>query len=145
MSDIKRVNINGSASIINPDYDAKLNHTDASLFTTDALKYIAGYNPANGINMQNAVDVLAKKQAITPYVKDYSDSDLDIKDENGYVLSKFNHTEYVVLQAKKSMKTCLKTMISCYFSKQILLIIALFPLASMIHTRKWESHTTKKY
>ena len=90
MSDIKRINVNSNKATINPDYDAKLNYTDASLFTTDALKNIAGYKPANGINMQNADDDLAKKQAITPYVKDYSDSDLDIKDENGYVLTKFN-------------------------------------------------------
>ena len=97
MSDIKRVNVNGSGSIINPDYDAKLNHTDASLFTAGALSKIAGYNPANGINMQNAVDVLAKKQAITPYVKDYSDSDLSISDESGYVLARFNNGHFQTL------------------------------------------------
>jgi len=102
MSDIKRINVNSNKATINPDYDAKLNHTDASLFTADALKYIAGYNPANGINMQNAVDVLAKKhsnlESKAAYILDsYSDSDLDISDEEENVLARFSEGHFQTL------------------------------------------------
>jgi len=107
MSDIKRINVNSNKATINPDYDAKLNHTDASLFTADALKHIAGYNPSNGINIQNAVDVLAKKhsslESKAAYISDsYTDSDLDLTDESGYVLARFNKGHFQTLNFDSS-------------------------------------------
>ncbi len=107
MSDIKKINVNSNKAIINPDYDAKLNHTDASLFTADALKHIAGYNPANGINMQNAIDVLAQKHSNlefkAAYIKNsYSDSDLDISDEKGNVLARFLEGNFQTLNFDSS-------------------------------------------
>ena len=107
MSDIKRINVNSNKATINPDYDAKLNHTDASLFTADALKHIAGYNPANGINLQNAVDVLAQKhsnlESKAAYIKNsYNNSDLDISDENGNVLARFSEGHFQTLDFDSS-------------------------------------------
>ncbi len=100
MSDIKRVNVNGSGSIINPDYDVKLNHTDASLFTAISLNEINGYDPTKGINIQNAIDVLAQKHIILeeeskthPYITESEDendnSALDISDTDGNVVVRF--------------------------------------------------------
>ncbi len=107
MSDIKRINVNSNKATINPDYNAKLNHTDASLFTADALKHIAGYNPAKGINMQNAVDVLAQKhsslESKAAYISNsYSDSDLDISDEKGNVLARFSEGHFQTLNFDSS-------------------------------------------
>jgi len=108
MSDIKRINVNGSGSVINPDYNAKLNHTDASLFTANALNGLVGYNPTNGINMQNAVDVLAikhsKLESKTVYVANSdSDSDLDLADEEGNVLARFSDGHFQTLNFDSSV------------------------------------------
>ena len=110
MSDIKRINVNSNKATINPDYDAKLNHTDASLFTADSLYGLAGYNPANGINMQNAVDVLAKKHSKLEYKAAYvtesdSESDLDIGDSEGNILISLSDGHLQTLNFDSSIMT----------------------------------------